>query len=214
MTSSAGAFSRARPSIASFARAVLLDRRLAIFLCLIAIGGSFAAASALQMRIDRAHALAQAAQYEKRRANDLATFATLSLDRIESECGKGGEVVRPAFFILRGLGQGVRAVDAHLQRRCGSETAADRDKAKEYGEPPVEQDGTGEARDGRARTGKGACRARHPLPSARKLIRGRDYAPEDSRAQVQTTHVMARRAASGPPSDCASAQSIDPLGGP
>src|SRR5579871_1232501 len=84
MTSSAGAFSRARPSIASFARAVLLDRRLAIFLCLIAIGGSFAAASALQMRIDRAHALAQAAQYEKRRANDLATFATLSLDRIES----------------------------------------------------------------------------------------------------------------------------------
>ena len=46
-----------------------------------AICGSFAAAGALQMRIDRVQALAQAAYFEAARAGDVAASAQTSLDR-------------------------------------------------------------------------------------------------------------------------------------
>jgi signal transduction histidine kinase len=59
----------------------VLGVRATVIVCLILIAGSFAAAAALQMRLDRAHALSQAAYYEQRRAFDLASVVNRSLDR-------------------------------------------------------------------------------------------------------------------------------------
>ncbi len=58
--------------------------RLTVLLCVALICGTFAAAAALQMHNDRAHALSQAQFYEKRRAADIAAVAGAALDRIES----------------------------------------------------------------------------------------------------------------------------------
>lgn len=56
--------------------------RLTVPLCLILICGSFAAATLLSLRMDRSHALSQAALFESNRARDLAAVAGANLDRL------------------------------------------------------------------------------------------------------------------------------------
>ena len=87
MASSAGAVRLVRRSFARLARASFARRRVAILLCLVSIGSCFAAAAAIQMRLDRAHALGQAAFFEKRRALDIAAVAAAALDRF-AEAGR------------------------------------------------------------------------------------------------------------------------------
>ncbi|MBU6298122.1 MAG: HAMP domain-containing histidine kinase [Alphaproteobacteria bacterium] len=55
--------------------------RVTVLLCVIAIGGSFAAAGALQMRFDRVQALRQAAYFETRRAHEIAAVAEATFNR-------------------------------------------------------------------------------------------------------------------------------------
>jgi len=57
--------------------------RLTVLLCVVAIGGSFAAAGALQMNFDRLQAYRQATYFEARRAHDIASVAQASLARYE-----------------------------------------------------------------------------------------------------------------------------------
>ena len=57
--------------------------RLTVLLCVIAIGGSFAAAGALQMRFERVQAFHQAAYFEAKRANEIAAVVEASLVRHE-----------------------------------------------------------------------------------------------------------------------------------
>ena len=57
--------------------------RITVLLCVIAIGGSFAAAGALQMRFDRVQAFRQAAYFEAKRAHATAAVAQASLARFE-----------------------------------------------------------------------------------------------------------------------------------
>jgi len=57
--------------------------RLTVLLCVVAIGGSFAAAGALQMRFDRVRAFHQAAYFEARRAGEIAAVVETSLARHE-----------------------------------------------------------------------------------------------------------------------------------
>lgn len=76
----------AQPFQAALSRLAALPTRnirLTVLLCVVAIGGSFAAAGALQMRLDRAHAYQQAAYFEARRATDLAQTMTDNLARHE-----------------------------------------------------------------------------------------------------------------------------------
>jgi signal transduction histidine kinase len=63
------------------ARFSSLNIRLTVLVSVVLIAGSFAAAAALQMRLDRVHALKQAAYYETQRAKDLAAIADAQLDR-------------------------------------------------------------------------------------------------------------------------------------
>jgi signal transduction histidine kinase len=62
-------------------RAVLLNVRVMVVLAFVLIAGSFAAAALLQMRLDRTHALAQAAHFSQRRAREIAADLSASLDR-------------------------------------------------------------------------------------------------------------------------------------
>ncbi|MGN6516284.1 MAG: sensor histidine kinase [Rhizomicrobium sp.] len=55
--------------------------RVIVVLSVILIAGSFAAAAAIQMRLDRARALDQAAYLESRRATEIATDFSATLDR-------------------------------------------------------------------------------------------------------------------------------------
>ena len=55
--------------------------RLTVLLCVIAIGGSFAAAGALQMRLEAAHAGRQAATFQSQRASDTAAIVGAALTR-------------------------------------------------------------------------------------------------------------------------------------
>ena len=55
--------------------------RLTVIVCLVLICGSFASAAMIQMRLDRAHALAQAAAFGERRAQEMATDLATQLDR-------------------------------------------------------------------------------------------------------------------------------------
>jgi signal transduction histidine kinase len=55
--------------------------RLTVLLCLLLICGSFVGATLLQMRLDRAHALAQAQYFETARARDIAAMAGMVLER-------------------------------------------------------------------------------------------------------------------------------------
>ena len=57
--------------------------RVTVLLCVIAVGGSFAAAGALQMRFDRVNAFRQAAYFEAKRAHAVAAVAQSSLARYE-----------------------------------------------------------------------------------------------------------------------------------
>jgi signal transduction histidine kinase len=57
--------------------------RITVLLCVVAIGGSFAAAGALQMRFDRVQAFRQAAYFEAKRAHAVAAVAEASLARTE-----------------------------------------------------------------------------------------------------------------------------------
>jgi signal transduction histidine kinase len=57
--------------------------RLTVLLCVIAIGGSFAAAGALQMRFAETRAWREAAYFETRRAQDIAAVAAGALTRHE-----------------------------------------------------------------------------------------------------------------------------------
>ncbi len=63
-------------------RRTLRNVRLMVPICIALICGSFAAAAALSMRMDRAHALNQAAHFEQARAADLAEIAAMALDRL------------------------------------------------------------------------------------------------------------------------------------
>lgn len=56
-----------------------------VVISVVLICGAFAAASALQMRFDRIHALNQASYFETRRANDIAAVVAGSLDSIEAQ---------------------------------------------------------------------------------------------------------------------------------
>ena len=69
-------------------RRVLRNTRLMVPICIALICGSFAAAAILSMRLDRAHALNQAGQFEQVRAADLAEITGASLDRI-AQAGLG-----------------------------------------------------------------------------------------------------------------------------
>jgi signal transduction histidine kinase len=57
--------------------------RLTVLVCIVLICGSFAAAAALQMRLDRMHALNQAAVFEARQTSDAALAAAATLERIQ-----------------------------------------------------------------------------------------------------------------------------------
>ena len=66
-----------RPFLRRFGR----DIRFTVPVCIVLICGSFAATALLEMRLDRSHALAQAARFEQARAFDLARAAGVTLDR-------------------------------------------------------------------------------------------------------------------------------------
>ncbi|MBV9331242.1 MAG: HAMP domain-containing histidine kinase [Alphaproteobacteria bacterium] len=84
MAESAGSIALLRGAFAGVARKSALNIRLTVLVCLVLIAGSFAAASALQMRLDRSHAIAQAAQFEAGRARDIAAVADAVLERFAS----------------------------------------------------------------------------------------------------------------------------------
>ncbi len=63
------------------ARRITRDTRLAVPVCIILICGCFAAAALLQMRLDRSHALGQAAVFERERATTIARATSQTLDR-------------------------------------------------------------------------------------------------------------------------------------
>jgi len=63
------------------ARRLARDARFTIPICIILICGSFAAAALLQMRLDRRHALAQAATFEHERVASVAQTTGQTLDR-------------------------------------------------------------------------------------------------------------------------------------
>ncbi|HEY0104513.1 MAG TPA: hypothetical protein VGB91_00410, partial [Rhizomicrobium sp.] len=69
------------PLAAGLARATTRNIRLTVLVCVVLIGGSFAAAAVLQMRGDRLHALAQAQVFEAEHAADVAAAAAATLDR-------------------------------------------------------------------------------------------------------------------------------------
>ncbi len=67
------------------ARLASRNIKLTVVISIVLICGAFAAASALQMRLDRMHALDQAAYFEARRAGDIAAVVASNLGRIEAE---------------------------------------------------------------------------------------------------------------------------------
>jgi signal transduction histidine kinase len=62
-------------------RRLARDTRFTVPICILLICGSFTAAALLQMRLDRSHALAQAATFESERVKTVAQSASQSLDR-------------------------------------------------------------------------------------------------------------------------------------
>jgi len=64
------------PTVRSMAR----DIRFTVPLCIVLICGSFAACALLQMRLDRSHALSQAATFAQERTGDIAIAAGRTLD--------------------------------------------------------------------------------------------------------------------------------------
>jgi hypothetical protein len=70
------------------ARLAARNMRVTVVASVVLICGAFAAASALQMRFDRAHAASEARYFEARRARDAARQAADALDRIAREARK------------------------------------------------------------------------------------------------------------------------------
>jgi len=107
------------------ARAATRNIRLTVVASVVLICGSFAAAATLQMRNDRAHALAQAEYFEARRADDVAAAADTSLARIAALglAFAGGKEVREAAHL-----SGIRNIavfdrgGAALSRLWGGDT--------------------------------------------------------------------------------------------
>jgi len=64
-----------------FVRRVVRDGRYTVPICILLICGCFAAAALLQMRLDRSHALAQAATFEQVRIQMIAHTTSQTLDR-------------------------------------------------------------------------------------------------------------------------------------
>jgi signal transduction histidine kinase len=77
----AGPFGAARGIISRAAEGATRNIRLTVMLCLVLICGSFAAATLVQMRLERSQALAQAQAFETRRAEDIAVLTARELDR-------------------------------------------------------------------------------------------------------------------------------------
>jgi signal transduction histidine kinase len=67
--------------MAALLRRMLRDSRFTVPVCILLICGSFAAAAALQMRLDRLHALSQAAGFHQSRAVGIAFGTGRALDR-------------------------------------------------------------------------------------------------------------------------------------
>ena len=65
----------------SLPRRLFRNVRLMVPVCIALICSCFAAAAVLNMRLERMHALAQAAYFEQARAADLASVAGAALDR-------------------------------------------------------------------------------------------------------------------------------------
>jgi signal transduction histidine kinase len=66
----------------SLPRRVLRNTRLMVPIAIALICGSFAAAATISLRLDRSHALSQAAHFEAARARDLAQVAAAALNRM------------------------------------------------------------------------------------------------------------------------------------
>jgi len=64
-----------------FVRRIVRDGRYTVPVCILLICGCFAAAALLQMRLDRSHALAQAATFEQARIQMIAHTTSQTLDR-------------------------------------------------------------------------------------------------------------------------------------
>ena len=77
----AGPFGAVSGIVSRAAGGAARNIRLTVVICVVLICGSFAGATLLQMRLDRAHALAQAQYFETARARDIATLTGMALDR-------------------------------------------------------------------------------------------------------------------------------------
>jgi signal transduction histidine kinase len=66
----------------SLPRRILRNARLMVPISIALICGSFAAAATISLRLDRSHALSQAAHFEAARAQDLAQVAAAALNRL------------------------------------------------------------------------------------------------------------------------------------
>jgi signal transduction histidine kinase len=77
----AGPFGAVSGIVSRAAGGAARNIRLTVLVCVVLICGSFAGATLLQMRLDRAHALAQAQYFETRRAHDIAAMAGMALER-------------------------------------------------------------------------------------------------------------------------------------
>jgi len=90
------------------ARRMLRDNRYTVPLCIFLICGCFAAAALLQMRLDRSHALAQAATFQRARIVTLARATGQALDRY----ARLGEVfaASPAQYRSADLGRAEPAI--------------------------------------------------------------------------------------------------------
>ena len=91
--------------------------RATVLLCVIAIGGAFAAAGALQMRFDRAQAYRQAAYFEDRRAQDIAAVVAATLSRHERT---GRRFAAGELFSLPPDVRGIAVADASGAMRAAS----------------------------------------------------------------------------------------------
>jgi signal transduction histidine kinase len=83
--------------------------RLTVLICVIAIGGSFAAAGALQFRFETANAARQSATFQSQRAADVAAVVT---DTLERQRRAGRDFARGELFSLPPDVRGVTVADA------------------------------------------------------------------------------------------------------
>jgi len=91
--------------------------RATVLFCVIAIGGSFAAAGALQMRLERAQAYQQAASFEARRAHEIAAVIQANLVRHERT---GRRFAAGELFSLPPDVRGIAVADVGGQLRAAS----------------------------------------------------------------------------------------------